>query len=56
MDMNDRSSDTTPAPVTKKKPYAKPTFRHEKVFETTALSCGKTPNFSFQCNSSPKNS
>jgi hypothetical protein len=27
-----------------KKPYEKPSFRFEKVFETSALSCGKTPN------------
>ncbi len=24
-----------------KKPYSKPEFRHEKVFETMALACGK---------------
>jgi hypothetical protein len=24
-----------------KKPYEKPSFRFERVFETTALSCGK---------------
>lgn len=24
-----------------KKPYRKPSFRHERVFETTALACGK---------------
>jgi hypothetical protein len=24
-----------------KKPYQKPAFRHERVFETHALSCGK---------------
>jgi hypothetical protein len=24
-----------------KKPYHKPSFRHERVFETQALSCGK---------------
>jgi hypothetical protein len=28
------------APVTKR-PYQPPSFRFEKVFETTALSCGK---------------
>jgi hypothetical protein len=57
MDMNDKSSsDTTPTPVTKKKPYVKPAFRYEKVFETQALSCGKTPNSSFQCSSNPKTS
>lgn len=26
-----------------KKPYSKPTFRIEPVFETSALACGKTP-------------
>jgi len=25
----------------KKKPYQKPAFRYERVFETLALSCGK---------------
>lgn len=28
--------------VTAKKPYEKPSFRFEKVFVTSALSCGKT--------------
>lgn len=54
MTMNDKSADTPPTPVTKKKPYVKPSFRYEKVFVTTALSCGKTPNSGFQCNSNPK--
>lgn len=27
----------------KKKPYRKPSFRSEQVFETMALACGKTP-------------
>ena len=27
--------------ATSKKPYQKPAFRHERVFETQALSCGK---------------
>jgi hypothetical protein len=31
-----------------KKPYRKPAFRHERVFETMALSCGKA--FSTQAN------
>ena len=35
------NKDETKAPVTKKKPYVKPGFRMEKVFVTTALSCGK---------------
>lgn len=40
MPMNDLSSDKPRTPV-KKKPYEKPSFRHEQVFVTTALSCGK---------------
>ncbi len=27
--------------ATKKKPYQRPTYRSERVFETMALSCGK---------------
>ena len=29
------------AAVNRKKPYEKPRFRFEQVFETTALACGK---------------
>ena len=32
-----------------KKPYVKPEFRHEKVFETMALSCGKIQTTQGQC-------
>ena len=39
--MNDATSDTPRTPATNKKPYEKPSFRFEKVFVTTALSCGK---------------
>lgn len=31
-----------------KQPYVKPEFRFEKVFVTTALSCGKTASM-FDC-------
>jgi hypothetical protein len=34
--------------TTVKKPYVKPAFRSEQVFETTALACGKT-NSEGQC-------
>lgn len=40
MDMRETSPDTPRIPV-EKKPYEKPSFRHEQVFVTTALSCGK---------------
>ena len=34
---------------TAKKPYWKPTFRHELVFETMALACGKVNATQSQC-------
>ncbi len=39
-----------------KKPYNKPTFRFERVFETSALSCGKTESTQFGCRHNRKNS
>ena len=39
-----------------KKPYAKPAFRFERVFETQALSCGKAHSHSGQCKTNPKSS
>ncbi|MFZ0038363.1 MAG: hypothetical protein WAK91_13125 [Candidatus Acidiferrales bacterium] len=43
--------------ATGKKPYAKPAFRHEKVFETRALSCGKLVGATQgACHSKPTNS
>ncbi len=39
-----------------KKPYTKPAFRFERVFETQALTCGKTGATSNQCMLNPKNS
>jgi hypothetical protein len=39
-----------------KKPYQKPAFRSERVFETAALSCGKLAGTSAICNSSRKTS
>ena len=32
-----------------RKPYVKPAFRFEKVFVTTALSCGKIDPIEFLC-------
>jgi len=42
-----------PAP---KKPYLKPAFRFERVFETLALSCGKVNSNQFQCRFNRKSS
>jgi hypothetical protein len=35
------SADRSEEPRLQKKPYQKPSFRFERVFETSALSCGK---------------
>jgi hypothetical protein len=39
-----------------KKPYQKPEFRYERVFETMALACGKMSPTEFQCRFNRKNS
>jgi hypothetical protein len=39
-----------------KKPYQKPAFRHERVFETLALACGKVGSTVPQCQFSRKSS
>ncbi len=39
-----------------KKPYIKPAFRHEQVFETMALACGKINTTQRQCRVNRKNS
>jgi len=39
-----------------KKPYKKPTFRFERVFETQALACGKINSTIGQCKHNRKNS
>lgn len=41
---------------TPKKPYHKPAVRYERVFETSALSCGKVQATQAQCHSSRKHS
>ena len=48
MATNDASSDNPRTPAAKK-PYEKPSFRYEKVFVTTALSCGKTNSTEGSC-------
>lgn len=39
-----------------RKPYSKPEFRFERVFETRALSCGKVSTTQSQCSLNRKNS
>jgi len=39
-----------------KRPYKKPGFQHEKVFETMALACGKLAPTQRQCKFNRRNS
>ncbi|MDD2920255.1 hypothetical protein [Rhodoferax sp.] len=39
-----------------RKPYLKPAFRHEPVFETMALACGKISSTQAQCRTNRKTS
>lgn len=39
-----------------KKAYVKPSFQHERVFETMALACGKVSATQGQCRTNRKNS
>lgn len=50
---NDTSTEEQITAATKK-PYEKPSFRFEKVFVTTALSCGKIGVTSTACASNQK--
>jgi hypothetical protein len=42
--------------TTGKKPYIKPMVRHERVFETMALSCGKVQSTEHGCHFNRKTS
>ena len=44
------------AEAKKKKPYVKPSFEYERVFETMALACGKLAPTQAQCRFNRKNS
>jgi hypothetical protein len=48
MAINDSSEDQQTLPESKK-PYEKPTFRYEQVFETTALGCTKIHRTGLTC-------
>lgn len=45
-----------PAEAKKKRPYVKPSFEYERVFETMALACGKLSPTQSQCRFNRKNS
>jgi len=44
------------AEAKKKRPYVKPSFEYERVFETMALACGKVSPTQAQCRFNRKNS
>jgi hypothetical protein len=48
-DWNTNEENAVESRRTTKKPYQEPAFRHERVFETMALSCGKVQPTQFQC-------
>jgi hypothetical protein len=48
-DCNPNQDRAAESRATTKKPYQEPAFRHEKVFETMALSCGKVQSTNSQC-------
>ncbi len=49
--MSDQKSKTTTSPpaASVRKPYVKPDYRHERMFETMALACGKIQSTQAQC-------
>ena len=56
---NDRAASQPAEPETQpvaKRPYQKPAFRYERIFETMALSCGKISPTQAQCKFNKKNS
>jgi hypothetical protein len=48
--------DAPPIASKPKRPYVKPAFQHEKVFETMALACGKLGPTQAQCRFNRRNS
>jgi hypothetical protein len=47
---------TQAAPAEGKRAYVKPAFRHERVFETMALACGKISATQASCRTNRRNS
>lgn len=53
---NDPEGQSSSTEKPKRKPYTKPSFRFESVFETMALSCGKVNTSQLGCHLNRKNS
>lgn len=57
MNKDNSSGEGTQEPKTRtKKPYTPPLFRFDKVFEVTALACGKVHSTEHNCRLSRKSS
>jgi hypothetical protein len=54
MKHNDSSDQTQEQDKCPKKPYEAPDFRHERVFEVSALSCGKVSATQGSCRANRK--
>lgn len=54
MTIKDSRDSRTQGPIDKKKPYETPSFRFERVFEVSALSCGKVRNTEAGCHQNRK--
>jgi hypothetical protein len=55
-DEDKRRISAADAKSTAKKPYVKPEVRHERVFETMALTCGKVQTTQHSCHFNRKTS
>jgi hypothetical protein len=55
-EQKDRQSATNEAKPNARRAYVKPQVRHERVFETQALSCGKVSPVQGTCSINRKNS
>ncbi len=51
-----KKADQQPQEAARKKPYLKPSFQREKVFETQAFICGKVQSTQSGCHQSRKHS
>lgn len=56
MNSTDRQADQAVEAGAAKKPYVRPAFRHERVFETMALACGKISGTQASCRTNRRNS
>lgn len=56
MQENDQPESQPAGQQKKRKPYQKPAVRHERVFETRALTCGKVQTTQSTCKHNRKTS